>query len=226
MRTHTFLVSLLAPLVTVYAQLADPNIVGTWSSGSKNVVTGPGFANPANTSFNYPKTTGVSFSFSDDNFYEIARYRFNGNGSEPNCITAVIGWVHGTYEKLANGSIVLTPFGDGYQQVQDPCAAQSNFMENYNQTELLRSFQMFRDPTFGLKLHLFQFDGAPIAPLFQVSTTPTMHPTRSLRNVTPPVEVLNKRSNGASPAADVAHLGAASSIVAAILSVTFASLAL
>lgn len=57
------------------------SIYGTWSSGSKNVVTGPvccipatptllidqfifskGFANPANMTFVYPKTTGVSYS--------------------------------------------------------------------------------------------------------------------------------------------------------------------
>jgi len=56
-------------------------IYGTWSSGSKNVVTGSvccmpatpslfiepvhfpkGFANPANMTFIYPKTTGISYS--------------------------------------------------------------------------------------------------------------------------------------------------------------------
>ena len=54
-------------------------LVGTWSSGAQNVMTGPvsfllirpllfdsfvsqSFANPANMSFNYPLTTGVSYS--------------------------------------------------------------------------------------------------------------------------------------------------------------------
>ena len=58
-------------------------IAGTWSSGAQNVLTGPvsfsfaniwfdlfyltsfvsqGFANPANMSFTYPPTTGVSYS--------------------------------------------------------------------------------------------------------------------------------------------------------------------
>jgi len=162
-------------------------ITGTWSSGSQAVKTGAGFANPANQSFTYPRVTGVSYSFTDDGFYEIARYRFNGNGSEPTCITGVIGWVHGHYTLQPNGSITMVPLGDGYQQIQDPCAAVSNFIENYNITELYQSWRIFQDPqTSAYKLHLFQFDGAPLAPQFQVSTTPIMLPTQLLRNVTPP----------------------------------------
>jgi len=162
-------------------------IVGTWSSGSRAVRTGAGFANPANQSFVYPRTTGVSYSFSADGYYEIARYRFNGNGSEPTCITGIIGWVHGTYILQPNGSITMTPFGDGYQQIQDPCAAVSNFVEVYNRTELYQSWRIFQDPlTLDFKLHLFQFDGSPVAPQFLVSAQPDMLPTRLLRNVTPP----------------------------------------
>ncbi|TFK74723.1 hypothetical protein BDN72DRAFT_628457 [Pluteus cervinus] len=194
----------LAPLINAQAIVYDAihnatSLVGTWSSGSRAVSTGPGFANPANQTFNYPTNTGISYSFTGDGFYEIARYRFNGNGSNPTCIIGVIGWVHGTYDLLANGSIVMTPFGDGYQQVQNPCAAVSNFIENYNLTELYQSWRIFQDPVDGFKLHLFQFDGAPLAPQFQLSSTPVMLPTQPLRNVTPPnsgTTQLNKRSNG------------------------------
>ncbi|EIN12183.1 hypothetical protein PUNSTDRAFT_49486 [Punctularia strigosozonata HHB-11173 SS5] len=164
------------------AHNASP-ITGTWTTGSRAVVTGSGFANPANTSFTYPNTTGVSYSFSDDGFFEVARYRFNSNGSEPTCITGVVLWFHGTYDLLQNGSIVLTPFGDGYQQIQDPCAAVSNFIEDYNDTELFQSWRIFEDPTDGFKLHLFEFDGTPVAPQFQVSSTPNMLPPQKLRNV-------------------------------------------
>lgn len=159
-------------------------IYGTWSSGSQAVRTGDGFCDPTKLTFNYPKNTGVSYSFSIDGFYEIARYRFNANGSDPTCITGVIAWVHGTYELNANGSIWMRPFGDGFQQIQDPCAAVSNFIETYNETEYYRGWRIFRDPTAGPKLHLFQHDGAPVAPMFQVSTQPTMFPTRLLRNNT------------------------------------------
>ena len=123
--------------------------------------------------------------YSDDQgHYEIARYRFTANATQPSCITGVLNWAHGTYELLPNGSIWMVPFGDGYQQVQDPCAATSNFFQNFNYTELYLSWRIFTDPVDGYKLHLFEFDGTPVAPQFQVSTTPNMLPTQSLRNVT------------------------------------------
>lgn len=184
---------LLASLVpTVYSQqlsmsAAQAAIVGTWSSGSKHVMTGPNFANPLNLTFNYPATTGISYSFTTDNNYEIARYRFTGNGSEPTCITGVIGWSHGTYQFNANGSMSLMPLRDGFQQIQDPCAPVSNFIEDYMITlEYYQMWQIFQDPTTGLKLHLFAYDGSPLSPMFQVSTTPNMLPTQQLRNVSNP----------------------------------------
>jgi len=189
--------ALVAAAVPALAQdIASPQlIVGTWSSGSKNVVTGPGFASPSNTSFTYPPTTGISYSFTADGYYEIARYRFTSNGTKPKCITGVMNWCHGTYIINANNSINLTPFGDGYQQIQDPCAAVTNFVENYNLTEYMSLYQMFQDPVDGYKLHLFQYDGNPLAPMFQISTTPNMLPTQKLRNVTaPPGSVLGKRN--------------------------------
>lgn len=113
-----------------------------------------------------------------------------------------MNWVHGTYELLSNGSIVMNPFGDGFQQIQDPCAAVSNFIEVYNDTELYQSWRIFMDPQDGPKLHLFQFDGSPVAPQFQTSLVPNMLPTQLLRNVTPPEtpppskRALKKRSAG------------------------------
>ncbi|KAJ3573988.1 hypothetical protein NP233_g2063 [Leucocoprinus birnbaumii] len=180
---------LLASLVpTVVSQqdmaTAQQTLIGTWSSGSQHVVTGPGFANPVNMSFTYPSTTGISYSFTSDMFYEIARYRFNSNGSEPTCITGVIGWSHGKYQFNPNGSMTLFPFTDGFQQIQDPCAAVSNFIEDYRVTmELYQQWAIFVDPQAGPKLHLFQFDGSPLAPQFKVSNTPNMLPTQVLRNV-------------------------------------------
>jgi hypothetical protein len=208
------------------------SIVGTWSSGSKNVMTGAGFANPANMSFNYPKTTGISYSFSDDGWYEIARYRFNGNGSEPTCITGVIGWVHGHYTLNPNGSITMVPIGDGYQQVQDPCAAESNFIENYNITETYIQWRIFQDPNTGYKLHLFQFDGAPLAPQFQVSPSPNMLPTQLLRNIPTTTEAagtgvkkpsrrsLEKKSN------EARHLAIGLAAAAGMVTLSIASLLL
>lgn len=105
------------------------------------------------------------------------------SGSQPSCITGVLNWVHGTYDLLPNGSIVMTPMGDGFQQIQDPCAATSNFVEDYNDTELYQSWRIFTDPTFGFKLHLFMFDGTPVPPQYLISASPQMLPTTLLRNV-------------------------------------------
>lgn len=105
-------------------------------------------------------------------------------GTSPNCIIGVVNWVHGTYVELSNGSIVTTPFGDGYQQIENPCIAQSNFIETYNLTEIYQYWAVNLDPVDGYKLQLFQFDGTPLAPMFLISTTPTMLPTRLLRNTT------------------------------------------
>ncbi|KAL7279605.1 hypothetical protein ACG7TL_006011 [Trametes sanguinea] len=109
-------------------------------------------------------------------------------GSQPQCITGVLNWHHGQYQLLDNGSIVLIPNGDGYQQIQDPCAAESNFIENYNDTELYSHWQIFMDQNDGPKLHIFNFDGSPVSPLFQIYNPPNMLPTTQLRNVTPSID--------------------------------------
>ncbi|KAJ7768760.1 chaperone for protein-folding within the ER, fungal-domain-containing protein, partial [Mycena olivaceomarginata] len=183
--------SLFALLLTLSAACAQDlygsdhnttSIVGTWSSGTQKVVTGPGFADPEEETFVYPNATGVGYSFSDDGWYELARFRYIANGSHPECIIATVVWAHGNYELTDNGSIILTPIGDGYQQVQSPCTGNSNFMQNYNVTEVYMAWRIFTDVTFGPKLHLFQFDGSAVAPLFRLSDQPNMLPKQKLRN--------------------------------------------
>ncbi|TEB19182.1 hypothetical protein FA13DRAFT_1744672 [Coprinellus micaceus] len=80
-------------------------------------------------------------------------------GSDPTCITGVIGWVHGKYTLNAN--------------VQDPCAAVSNFIEKLQRRpNTTRAGVSSTTPSAGPKLHLFQFDGSPVAPQFLVSKNP------------------------------------------------------
>ncbi|KZT69575.1 hypothetical protein DAEQUDRAFT_726556 [Daedalea quercina L-15889] len=158
-----------------------------------NVLTGSGFANPVDMSFTYPNTTGVSFSFTEDNYFEIARYRFQSNGSEPNCIQGVIDWSHGTYTLQPNGSITTVPFGDGFMQVQDACAAVSNFIQVYNQTEYFEAWNIFLDSTLGYQLLLYQYDGTPLPQQNLYSTTPNMLPTENLRNSTTTTTTVSKR---------------------------------
>jgi Chaperone for protein-folding within the ER, fungal len=113
-----------------------------------------------------------------------------------------MNWVHGTFTYNPNGSITMRPFGDGFQQIQGACFANSDFIEPYNDTELYQSWQIFMDATDGPKLHMFQFDGSPVTPMFLYSQTPLMLPTQPLRNNTSPsTKKVSRRAvtNGAPP---------------------------
>jgi len=210
-----FGLSLVLPLllsVPAFTQVVtSPTLLpGTWSTGSGAVTTGPDFCTPESTSFNYPKNTGVSISFTDDGFYEMARYRFKGNATRHKCITGLLNWHHGTYTTDQANSITLTPFGDGYQQIQNPCEAITNFIENYNVTEKYKEYRVFQDPTDGHKLHLFDEGGAPYAPMFYRSANPIMHPSKSLRNVSVPVgsgSVRNQKRNAGEMTSSPASAG-------------------
>jgi len=80
----------------------------------------------------------------------------------------------------------MVPFGDGFQQIQDPCAAQSNFIDpSYNYTELYEAWGVTQDAQRGPTLQLYEADGTPVAPLYQVTNSPSMLPTTVLRNKPP-----------------------------------------
>jgi len=165
----------------------DPTTVfqtlsGTWSSGPGVVTTGPKYVNPANKTFTSPILTGVSYSFDTAGNFESFRYRYNSNGTAPQCIIGILVWIHGAVDVQSNGSFVLKPLVDGYQQIQNPCAAVSNTIEDYHDSELYQTWQINNDPTAGTQLLLFQFDGSPVAPLRQVANPPNMLPTQLLRN--------------------------------------------
>ena len=61
------------------AQLADPDLVGTWTTKSKTVLTGPGFYNPVTDKLTEPRHPGISYSFTVDGHYEEAYYRAISN---------------------------------------------------------------------------------------------------------------------------------------------------
>jgi len=172
------------PQVPLAANKAD--LVGTWVSGSQGVITGPGFVNPLNFSFNYPKVPGVSYSFTQDGHFEEAFYKFTVNSSQPNCITGVLQWQHGQYLALANGSIVMNPISsDGRQQVQDTCSPVSNIIQQFNTTVLMSTWEIRTDEVLGKELLLYGFDGTPVQPLYPYANPPIMLPTETLTaNVT------------------------------------------
>merc|ERR1712225_233445 len=104
------------------ASALNAKLVGTWSTKSAQVLTGPGFYNPVNDSFIEPKHTGISYSFTADGHYESAYYRAIANPAEPKCPGAILQFQHGSVVENADGSLDLTPISvDGRQLQSSPC---------------------------------------------------------------------------------------------------------
>lgn len=111
------------------------NMTGTWSSGSQQVLTGAVngnvrctlltqmFYNPIKKLFNVPPVAGVSYSFTPDGYFEMARVKYNSSSEKPQCFKASLMWQHGTYEVHNKTSFTMHPYkGDGAVQIIDPCA--------------------------------------------------------------------------------------------------------
>jgi len=101
----------LKSVVLAAAILSSPSnaaintqLVGTWSTKSGKVLTGPGFFNPVNDSLIEPSHTGISYSFTADGYYEEAYYRTISNPTSPDCPQAVMQWQHGTFTETTNKS--------------------------------------------------------------------------------------------------------------------------
>jgi len=106
---------------------------------------------------------------------------------------------------------------DGYQRIQQPCAANSDFTEAYHNQELYTSWQIFQDPVDGPKLHMFGFDGSPVTPQYLVSTTPQMLPTQLLYNTTNATTIIQRRSNDVAPPIHRWNVAAAVATISAML---------
>ncbi|ODV94469.1 hypothetical protein PACTADRAFT_51302, partial [Pachysolen tannophilus NRRL Y-2460] len=161
----------------------DTTLEGTWSSKSNTVFTGPGFYDPVDELLIEPALPGISFSFTDDGFYEEAIYQVTPNPQNHSCPTAVLIFQHGTYEILSNGSLTLTPFEvDGRQLLSEPCEDSGvSTYSRYNQTEDYEEFAVSVDAYHGrYKLQLYEFDGTPVQPLYLAYKPPLMLPTITL----------------------------------------------
>ncbi|KFY50965.1 hypothetical protein V496_09045 [Pseudogymnoascus sp. VKM F-4515 (FW-2607)] len=169
-----------ALLVTSSTAAINPALVGTWSSKSAKVMTGPGFYNPVNDSFIEPSHAGISYSFTSDGFFESAYYRAVSNPTKPDCPKSILQFQHGTFTENANGSLSLNPIAvDGRQQLSDPCTnSKHSQYSRYHQPELMKKYEAKIDDYKKIKrLDLYQFDGTPIQPLYQAYSPPMMLPT-------------------------------------------------
>ncbi|KAF2684595.1 hypothetical protein K458DRAFT_451502 [Lentithecium fluviatile CBS 122367] len=162
------------------------DLVGTWSSKSNSTLTGPGFYDPVNEKFTEPKHTGISYSFTADGHFEEAYYRAIANPTKPECPKGIIQWQHGSFQKLANGSLTLSPIAvDGRQLYSDPCSYKNAVFTRYNASELFERYEVVTDGYRKItRLNLYKFDGSPLMPLYLAMSPPEMLPTSTLNPLT------------------------------------------
>ncbi|KAE8146956.1 protein rot1 [Aspergillus avenaceus] len=172
----------LSLLVTAVSAGTMSDLVGTWTTKSRNVVTGPDFYDPINDKFLEPNLTGISYSFTDDGHYEEAYYRALANPADPNCPKGIMQWQHGKFTVSSDGTLELTPIAvDGRQLISDPCSSSKAEYTRYNQTE---TFNVSVDPYHGVRrLDMKSYDDSPMHPMYLVYSPPQMLPTTTLNPV-------------------------------------------
>lgn len=184
MAVSLFTWALLSTAASAASTLSD--LVGTWTTTSRSVITGPGFYDPISDRLIEPKLTGFSYSFTADGHYEEAYYRAIANPSDPSCPEGIMQWQHGTFVMGPDGSLTLTPIAvDGRQLLSQPCNNPENgIYTRYNQTETFERFDVYTDKFHNvLRLDLYGFNGAPLNPMYLVYRPPEMLPTQTLNPV-------------------------------------------
>lgn len=182
---YNILISLLAICLIQVAEGDDnsASLHGTWSSKSNQVFTGPGFFDPVDELLIEPALPGISYSFTEDGWFEEALYKVVSNPQKIECPKAVVIYQHGKYKILSNGTMILTPIAvDGRMLLSDPCNDSGvSTYSRYNETETFLSFDVSIDAYHGVyKLQMYQYNGAPIQPLYLAYRPPLMLPTETL----------------------------------------------
>ncbi|WFD32549.1 amino-acid N-acetyltransferase [Malassezia sp. CBS 17886] len=167
---------------------------GTWSSGSRQVLTGMekgvGFFNPIRQQFTVPPTAGISYSFTDDGYFEEAIFKYGSNAVKPECFNVTLVWQHGTYNATPDGKLHLNAYQkDGYVETMSNCTDPKIVMAPYSENELMLNHTTFIEtaPMYGAKgveasygLQLNQFDGTPLSKMYLVYDPPRMMPVKQL----------------------------------------------
>ncbi|OJD23187.1 hypothetical protein ACJ73_05458, partial [Blastomyces percursus] len=141
-----------------------------------------GFYDPVKDRLIEPSHTGISYSFSDDGFYEEAYFRAVSDPTTPECSKGVMQFQHGTYKVERNGSLILTPFSsDGRQLISSPCAGRSAQYYRHIQEEMFERYEVLIDPFHKIpRLNLYLVDGSPLIPMYLAVRPPEMLPTHTL----------------------------------------------
>ncbi|KAF9895067.1 Reversal of tor2 lethality [Aspergillus nanangensis] len=176
-----FALGLIATVVRATSSVTD--LVGTWSTKSRNVITGPGFYDPINDKFLEPNLTGISYSFTSTGHYEEAYFRALSNRE---------------HMFPGDGSLHLTPIEvDGRQLLSDPCSSEEGIYTRYNQTEEFNSFKVSVDPYHNIqRLDLQKFDDSFMHPMYLIYQPPQMLPVNTLNPVSHKKRHLARETNG------------------------------
>ncbi|KAK5939341.1 Reversal of tor2 lethality [Knufia obscura] len=188
MKSLSVAITAFGLLLPTLVQAQQGSLVGTWSTKSRKVLTGPGFYNPVEDRLIEPELTGISYSFTADGFFESAWYRAVSNPVRPSCVQGVMQWQHGTYTLPDNGSIVLQPIAvDGRELTSTPCQYDNSVYSRYYQAEMMEKYSIEIDKFHNVpRLNLFHFDGSPQQPLYLVYNPPQMLPTQTLNPTAAP----------------------------------------
>ncbi|TID14137.1 hypothetical protein CANINC_004783 [Pichia inconspicua] len=168
------------PKETINPDLVSDKIFGTWSSKANTVFTGPGFYDPVDELLIEPALPGISYSFTEDGYWEEAIYQVSPNPRNHSCPAAVLIFQHGTYTMGNNGSLILTPFEvDGRQLLSEPCSDGGvSIYSRYKQIEEFKGYQVYVDPYHGRwRLDLIKSNGEIMQPLYLAYQPPQMLPT-------------------------------------------------
>lgn len=158
-------------------------LVGTWTTKSNMVFTGPGFYDPIDELLIEPPIPGRSYSFTEDGYYELAYYIVSPNAKDHSCPKAVLQWEHGSYEVTSDEKIVLTPITvDGRQLLSDPCSDKGiSTYSRYSTNTTFSQYSIYVDSYNGkYRLQLYDTDGSPINALWLAYRPPMMLPTVTL----------------------------------------------
>ncbi|RUS20307.1 hypothetical protein BC937DRAFT_95506 [Endogone sp. FLAS-F59071] len=199
-----FLLLLTFSPLTAKAQQLSSNvtdipsaILGTWSTGTGAVRTGPGFCNPVTSTFTVPAATGFSYSFTADGYFEEAIYTISTNATYPGCLTTALIWQHGKFSVDSSNNINLLPEpADGRINVTNPCEAPLA-VQYYYQTEKFAGFATSINSSGTPILTLNRFDGAPLQPMFLISRTPIILGTGIISSGIPSSQVVSPTGTSA-----------------------------
>merc|ERR1711939_928378 len=178
----------------------DAALVGTWTTKSKKVMTGPGFYDPVNDNLIEPELAGISYSFTSDGYYEEAYYRAISNPTTPLSLGhhAMAAW-H-----------LLTPRQRQSCPDSHRCRRPPIYIR-YEQPELMKSYEVLTDPFHNVpRLNLYKIDGSPIQPMYLAASPPQMLPTQTLNPTSVPSATGKrrvKRTDGGDGDSDQERLG-------------------